>query len=53
MEDDKPTLLMAMFYALHNVEAKGKAEEVATTEQGSAWQRAIDLDKPSAQVHLR
>ena len=51
VEDDEPTLLMAMFCALHDVDAKGKVEEVATTEQGTA-SRAIDLDEPHAQVHL-
>ena len=49
--DDEPTLLMATFCALHDVEAKEKAEEVAAAEQGTAsW--AIDLDEPRAQVHL-
>ena len=51
MDDDKPTLLMAMFYALHDVEAEEKLEEVVVVEHGKASQ-SIDLDDPRAQVHL-
>ena len=51
MEDNEPTILMAMFYALYNVESKGKAEEVVAMEQGTtSW--AIDLDETCAHVHL-
>ncbi|XP_066333615.1 uncharacterized protein [Miscanthus floridulus] len=42
---------MAMFCALHDVEAEEKVEDMAAMEQGTASQ-AIDLDELRAQVHL-
>ena len=51
MDDDEPTLLMATFCALHDVEAEEEAEEVAAAEHGMASQ-SIVLDEPHAQVHL-
>jgi len=51
VDDDKPTLLMAMFCALHDVEAEEKPEEVVVAEHGKASQ-SIDLDDPCAQVLL-
>jgi hypothetical protein len=43
---------MVSFYALHDIEAKEKVEEVAMAEQGKAL-KAVDLDDPRTQVHLR
>jgi hypothetical protein len=42
---------MVSFYALHDIEAKEKAEEVVMAEQGKAL-KVVDLDDPRAQVHL-
>jgi hypothetical protein len=50
-DDDDATLLMAMFCALHNVEAKKKGEVIAVQEHGKAL-KAINLEEPCAQVHL-
>ena len=51
MDDDEPTLLMATFCALHDIEAEEKVEEVVMAEQGKA-SKTVDLDEPRAQVHL-
>jgi hypothetical protein len=51
-DDDEATLLMASFCALHDVEGEEKAKEVAMAEQGKDL-KAVDLDEPFAQVHLR
>ena len=42
---------MAMFYALHDVEAKEKREVMAVEGHGKAL-KAVNLDEPRAQVHL-
>ena len=42
---------MASFCALHDVEAKEKAEEVVMVKQGKTL-KVVDLDEPRAQVHL-
>lgn len=49
VDDDEPTLLMATFCALHDIDPE--TEEVVAAEQRKALQ-AIHLDEPSAQVHL-
>jgi len=46
-----PALLMAMFCALHDVEAKEKGEVIAMVDHGKAL-KAVHLDEPRAQVHL-
>ena len=43
---------MVMFYALHDVEAKEKGE-VMTVKGPRKTLKAINLDEPCAQVHLR
>ena len=43
---------MAMFCALHDVEAKEKGEVMAVEGHDKAL-KAVNLDKPHAQVHLR
>jgi hypothetical protein len=50
-DDDEATLLMATFYALHDVEAKEKGEVMAVEGPGKAL-KAVNLDEPRAQVHL-
>ncbi|XP_066323901.1 uncharacterized protein [Miscanthus floridulus] len=50
-DDDEATLLMATFYALHDVEAKEKGEVMVVEELGKAL-KAIYLDEPRAQVYL-
>ena len=42
---------MAVFYALHDVEAKEKGEGMAV-EWPRKTLKAINLDEPRAQVHL-
>ena len=42
---------MAMFYALHSIEAKEKGEVMAVEGHGKAL-KAVNLDEPRAQVHL-
>ena len=49
--DDEATILMAMFYALHDVEAEEK-EEVTMVEGHGKALKAVNLDEPRAQVHL-
>ena len=51
-DDDEATLLMAMLYALHDVEAKEKGEAKVVEGPGKAL-KAVNLDEPCAQVHLR
>ena len=51
-DEDEATILMAMFCALHDVEAKEK-EEMRTVEAPEKALKAINLDEPRAQVHLR
>ena len=46
-----PALLMAMFCALHDVEANEKGEGMAVKGPGKAL-KAIHLDELCAQVHL-
>ena len=43
---------MVMFCALHDVEAKEKGEVMAVEQHGKAL-KAVNLDDPRAQVHLR
>ena len=50
-DDDEHTLLMASFYALRDVEARGETEDVRKAEHRSS-SAVIDLDKPRAQVCL-
>ena len=50
-DDDEVTILMAMFCALHDVEAEEK-EEATTVEGPGKALKAVNLDKPRAQVHL-
>ena len=42
---------MAMFCALHDVEAKEKGKVMAVEEHEKAL-KAVNLDEPRAQVHL-
>ena len=42
---------MAMFYALHDIEAKEKGEVMAVEESRKAVKAAY-LDEPHTQVHL-
>ena len=51
-EDDEATLLMGTYCALHDVEAKEKGEVMAVEGHGKAL-KAVNLDEPCAQVHLR
>ena len=43
---------MVMFCAVHDVQAKEKGEAMAVKVHGKAL-KAINLDEPRAQVHLR
>jgi len=43
---------MVMFYALHNIEAKEKGEVMAVKGHDKSL-KAVNLDEPRAQVHLR
>ena len=51
-DEDEATILMAMFCALHDVEAKEKGE-VMTAKGPRKALKAVNLDEPRAQVHLR
>ena len=42
---------MAMFYALHDIEAEEREEATTVEEPGKAL-KTINLDEPRAQVHL-
>ena len=50
-DDDKATLLMATFCALHDIEAKEKGEGMEVEGPRKAL-KAVNLDEPCAQVHL-
>ena len=50
-DDDEATILMAMFCALHDVEAEEKEEATMVGGPGKAL-KAVNLDEPCAQVHL-
>ena len=50
-DEDEATILMAMFCALHDVEAEEK-EEVTTVEGPGKALKTVNLDEPRAQVHL-
>ncbi|XP_066316673.1 uncharacterized protein [Miscanthus floridulus] len=50
-DDDEAIILMAMFYALHDIEAEEKVE-VTTVEGPGKALKAVNLDKLRAQVHL-
>ncbi|XP_066374703.1 uncharacterized protein [Miscanthus floridulus] len=51
-DDDEATLLMAMFYALHDVEAKEKGEGTAMEGPRKAL-KAVNLDEPIGQLDER
>ncbi|XP_066334463.1 uncharacterized protein [Miscanthus floridulus] len=51
-DDVEATLLMATFCALHDIEAKEKEEVMEVEGPGKAL-KAVNLDEPRAQVHLR
>ncbi|XP_066324264.1 uncharacterized protein [Miscanthus floridulus] len=51
-EDDEATLLMMTLCALHDVEAKEKGEVMAVERHDKAL-KAVNLDEPCTQVHLR
>ena len=46
-EDDETTLLMVIFCALHDIEAKEKGEEMPVEEHIKAL-KAVNLDEPRA-----
>ena len=46
-DDDDATLLMVMFCALHDIEAKEKKEVMAVEGPGKAL-KAVNLDEPHA-----
>ena len=50
-DEDEVNILMVMFCALHDVEAKEKGEVMAVKGPGKAL-KAVNLDEPRAQVHL-
>ena len=50
-EVDEATLLMTMFYALHDIEAKEKGEVMALKGHNKAL-KDVNLDEPRTQVHL-
>ena len=50
-DDDKATILMVTFCALHNIEAEENGE-VAMVEGPRKALKAVNLDEPCAQVHL-
>ena len=51
-DQDEATILMATFCALHDVEAEEKEEVMMVEGPGKAL-KAINLDEPCTQVHLR
>ncbi|CAA0827330.1 Unknown protein [Striga hermonthica] len=51
VNDEEPSLLMAKFYTLHDVEPELEKVKAAAAEQGKALQ-AVYLDESRAQVHL-
>ena len=50
-DDDEATILIATFYALHDVEAEEKEEAMTVEVPGKAL-KAVNLDEPRSQVHL-
>ncbi|XP_066361432.1 uncharacterized protein [Miscanthus floridulus] len=50
-DEDEATILMATFYALHDVEAEEKEEGTMVEGHGKALM-TVNLDEPRAQVHL-
>ena len=50
-DEDEATILMATFYALHDVEAEER-EEATTVEGPGKALKTVNLDEPRAQVHL-
>ena len=50
-DDHEATILMAMFCALHDIEAE-ETEEAMTVEGTGKALKTINLDEPRAQVHL-
>ena len=50
-DDDEATILMAAFYALHDVEAEER-EEAMMVEGPRKALKTVNLDEPRAQVHL-
>ncbi|XP_066323835.1 uncharacterized protein [Miscanthus floridulus] len=50
--DDEAILLMEMFCALYDIEAKEKGEVMAVEGPGKVL-KVVNLDEPRAQVHLR
>ena len=50
-DDDEATILMAMFCALHDVEAEER-EEATTVEGPRKALKTVILDEPRAHVHL-
>ena len=51
-DDDEATILMVMFCALHDVEAEEK-EEVTMVEGPGKVLKAVNLNEPRTQVHLK
>ena len=51
-DEDEATILMAMFCALHDVEAEER-EEVTMVEGPGKALKTVNLDEPRYQVHLR
>ena len=50
-DEDKATILMATFCALHDVKAEEREEETMVEGPGKAL-KTVNLDEPHAQVHL-
>ena len=50
-DEDEATILMAMFCALHNVEAEEREEETMVEGPRKAL-KTVNLDEPRVQVHL-
>ena len=51
-DEDETTILMATFYALHDVEAEER-EEAMTVEGPRKALKTVNHNEPRAQVHLR
>jgi hypothetical protein len=52
VDDNKPTLLMETFCALHDVELELEAEKVVVATEQRKAQQAIHLNESCSQVHL-
>ena len=50
-DEDEATILMAIFCALHDIEAK-ETEEATTVDGPRKALKTVNLDEPRAQVHL-